>query len=244
MKTVAVAALAATFLIATPAVAQSYDAYSSFTGVTPQDAASAGGFVYGQRQPGVGGVRFTSNQNCVISGSICLQQSSTGGVDSLPGVYKGGSPALQYDTAIVPANSLLVHPGSDPGLVTYLGFLVPTTHAYNIFGSFAVSDTNPTGVDIFFTYAPGNAVTSNQTALGSIGSNRASLTDFRTLTLNAGDSISYAIANGGSYFNDSTAVAFRITAVPEPATWALMMMGFGAVGFAMRRRTRATVSYA
>jgi hypothetical protein len=25
-------------------------------------------------------------------------------------------------------------------------------------------------------------------------------------------------------------------AVPEPATWALMLMGFGAVGYSMRRR--------
>ena len=27
-------------------------------------------------------------------------------------------------------------------------------------------------------------------------------------------------------------------AVPEPATWAMMLMGFGAAGFAMRRRRR------
>ena len=34
-------------------------------------------------------------------------------------------------------------------------------------------------------------------------------------------------------------------AVPEPATWAMMLMGFGAVGFAMRRcRYQQTVSYA
>jgi hypothetical protein len=25
-------------------------------------------------------------------------------------------------------------------------------------------------------------------------------------------------------------------AIPEPGTWAMMLMGFGAVGFAMRRR--------
>jgi len=31
-------------------------------------------------------------------------------------------------------------------------------------------------------------------------------------------------------------VAF--TAVPEPATWGMMLLGFGAVGFAMRRRRR------
>lgn len=35
-------------------------------------------------------------------------------------------------------------------------------------------------------------------------------------------------------------------AVPEPATWALMILGFGAVGFAMRRRQQVatTVRYA
>jgi hypothetical protein len=37
-----------------------------------------------------------------------------------------------------------------------------------------------------------------------------------------------------------------LTAVPEPATWAMMILGMGAVGFAMRRRraTRAVVCYA
>ena len=30
------------------------------------------------------------------------------------------------------------------------------------------------------------------------------------------------------------------SAVPEPATWATMLLGFGAVGFAMRRRKRVT----
>jgi hypothetical protein len=32
-------------------------------------------------------------------------------------------------------------------------------------------------------------------------------------------------------------------AVPEPATWAMMLLGFGAIGFAMRRQ-KARVSYA
>lgn len=32
--------------------------------------------------------------------------------------------------------------------------------------------------------------------------------------------------------------------VPEPATWAMMMLGFGAIGFAMRRQTKVRVAYA
>lgn len=33
-------------------------------------------------------------------------------------------------------------------------------------------------------------------------------------------------------------------AVPEPSTWALMILGFGAVGYAMRRRQKAVVRFA
>jgi len=32
------------------------------------------------------------------------------------------------------------------------------------------------------------------------------------------------------------------TAVPEPATWALMLLGFGSIGFVMRRRRRPVLS--
>jgi len=37
----------------------------------------------------------------------------------------------------------------------------------------------------------------------------------------------------GSYVGN-----MNISPVPEPATWAMMLLGFGAVGFAMRRRRR------
>ena len=33
-------------------------------------------------------------------------------------------------------------------------------------------------------------------------------------------------------------------AVPEPATWAMMIAGFGAMGFALRRRPKVSVTYA
>ncbi len=43
----------------------------------------------------------------------------------------------------------------------------------------------------------------------------------------------YWDSNSGDNFGSIT---FSIAAVPEPATWALMILGFGAVGAAMRRR--------
>ncbi|UUR08953.1 PEPxxWA-CTERM sorting domain-containing protein [Sphingomonas glaciei] len=53
---------------------------------------------------------------------------------------------------------------------------------------------------------------------------------------------SIRLTDTGGYSN---AVLYRATAVttavPEPGTWALMLVGFGAVGGAMRRRRRETV---
>jgi hypothetical protein len=42
----------------------------------------------------------------------------------------------------------------------------------------------------------------------------------------------------------TASASFSTTAVPEPATWALMIGGFGMVGASMRRRTRALITHA
>lgn len=52
--------------------------------------------------------------------------------------------------------------------------------------------------------------------------------------------------NGTIIANVNATSSPAVTAVPEPAAWAMMIFGMGAVGFAMRRRSkvRTTVSYA
>ena len=54
------------------------------------------------------------------------------------------------------------------------------------------------------------------------------------------------LANSGYQFTTAEAfAAFGVLApVPEPATWALMIAGFGLVGAAMRRQARVSVAYA
>ncbi|MHA6724267.1 PEPxxWA-CTERM sorting domain-containing protein [Sphingomonas sp. RS2018] len=39
-----------------------------------------------------------------------------------------------------------------------------------------------------------------------------------------------------------TIATVTTSAVPEPATWGMMMLGFGGIGFAMRRRSKVTTS--
>ena len=48
----------------------------------------------------------------------------------------------------------------------------------------------------------------------------------------------------GQTYAASDFTSLSITAVPEPAQWAMMIGGFGLVGAATRRRTRASVSFA
>ena len=55
-------------------------------------------------------------------------------------------------------------------------------------------------------------------------------------------SITFSVADTG--FNDN-AGGFSVAAVPEPATWLMMIVGFGAIGAGMRaRRARPAVSFA
>ncbi|MGI4880492.1 MAG: FxDxF family PEP-CTERM protein [Janthinobacterium lividum] len=58
-------------------------------------------------------------------------------------------------------------------------------------------------------------------------------------TFTAGDSytIAYTGTVGGKPASVGSSITFALAAVPEPASWALMVAGFGLVGFAARRRT-------
>ncbi|MBB6124316.1 PEPxxWA-CTERM sorting domain-containing protein [Sphingobium subterraneum] len=49
-----------------------------------------------------------------------------------------------------------------------------------------------------------------------------------------------SIVSGSSTITISAATA----AIPEPATWAMMLAGFGAIGFAMRRKQAVRVTFA
>lgn len=57
-----------------------------------------------------------------------------------------------------------------------------------------------------------------------------------TLYFQIGDSLS-------SLGDDTGGTSIRVTTVPEPAAWAMMLTGFGIIGLAARQRRKASVSY-
>ena len=73
------------------------------------------------------------------------------------------------------------------------------------------------GPDAFFTNNTGNAI-----------------------TVNFGTPIA---ANGGTdYFSLEDLVSVTQLGVPEPTTWALMLIGIGGVGYAARRRAAKVIA--
>ena len=112
-----------------------------------------------------------------------------------------------------------------------------------------------------------NTLTINALLAGSLGGTILNFTDttnpFQSfqLTSNSGWN-GYSVANSSltngvlsidlrnTNFSSGANLNFALTsasgAVPEPATWAMMLLGFGAIGFAVRRRhaVKTSVSFA
>jgi len=88
---------------------------------------------------------------------------------------------------------------------------------------------DPTGTITFQQALSGNVILGVH--FGDAGTGLGDRTIFYLFNLAPGTT-SLALNTQG--FSD--AVVIPTTAVPEPATWAMMLLGFGAIGFALRRR--------
>lgn len=123
-----------------------------------------------------------------------------------------------------------------------------STGTYGIFGS---GDNFPEGLgtrDVCFRVSGGdnctggpNGLTSGQTATGTLSLIFATaqtsilLDDFAVRF----QSISPSVNGSNSGVGIGALVPPPVTAVPEPASWALMILGFGTVGGMMRRKRQA-----
>lgn len=223
-----IAAFVGALALASGAHAATYDAFSSFNGVQ-----GAGGFSY-ILLPGPGGGTpspLVASSSCVVTSDFCLQAGS-----GLPGAYKSLT-EFSENSYVVPDDRLLVHPGTSSAIGIF--FTAPEAGIYDYSVSFNVLDRSPSGVALVEITNSSGAP--EATVLGGIGSRLPSLTRNGTVTLAQGQFLAFVVNNAGNYSNDSTGVNFTLTsgAVPEPASWALMIAGFGGAGAMLRRRRDA-----
>ena len=114
---------------------------------------------------------------------------------------------------------------SSIGDIFNVSFLWGSVDGYNLI-EFLDGDGNPlasfTGSDIF-NPANGSQTDPNLNPVVRFDITGNDVTALTSLRLSS---------TGNAFETDN----FTINAVPEPATWALMLLGFGAIGFGMRRR--------
>jgi hypothetical protein len=224
MKPVFVAA-AASLLAATPATAITYDLYDSFNGT-----ASPGNFkLFEVRTNPAIPYALTKLETCLSSFQCVLSAN----YDVL-GFYKNPSDA---PAGIYPAHGVHWHPGRYFDAVAV--FVAPTTGSYRINSAFSLLDNTVTGVRIS-RYKYSTAARLTKLSSLDLTAAKRSETTMNTIYLRAGEGAGVGINRGGTdinaYYFDSTSLAFRVTAVPEPATWALLIAGFGLTGAVLRRR--------
>jgi hypothetical protein len=157
-----------------------------------------------------------------------------------------GATTDTFGTLIIPTDVLFMHPG--PSTDAIVQWTAPSAGAYQISGSFELLDDKPSGIigEVYDNSSQlyAHTLTGPPADVGTLtpgGSEQFS----ETVTLAPGDIISFAVNNDGSFYDDSTGLMATITAVPEPATWAMMVFGIGGLGSGLRlarRRSLATIA--
>lgn len=123
------------------------------------------------------------------------------------------------------------------------------TTSFTYSTTFSLTGFQVTSASFSGKFAADDQVTSillNGTAIGAIGGGYTSFTSFDStggLFVAGLNTLTFVTLNSGSGPTGlNVELSGNATAVPEPATWGLMITGFGMVGFAARRRTRAVVA--
>lgn len=237
----AAAAVALLTFAATPTFAATvYDAVADFS--STQSTGVNGVWSYGF-DGGSGFVaydRITLNAGGLGGHSWTSTSWVSSGVPAVLGNVSGGT--LSYATVTHGDDVLNVHPGANSaagnGGTDYdsiVRFTAPVTSTYSYSGFFRVLDwAQQNGVNVSVGGGPATLLTGplfNQSNFSGL------------VTLSAGDTFDFRVNRAGNYYYDSTGLSATITAVPEPATWAIMILGFGAAGSMIRRRRESCATY-
>jgi hypothetical protein len=178
----------------------------------------------------------TSGSSCV-SGTTNVNLGSFTNASMVTGNVGIGGPEVDFTST----NGNLSTNSGAATIFTASGDLLTNLTFQLVTGSFTAAEFNlengsPSAFTITLHTTGGSDVVLNGTSLQ--GSN------IFDIVAPAGSSESYTGAtftttNGG--FNDFKQLRLVLApgSVPEPATWAMMLLGFGGIGMAMRRRRRS-----
>lgn len=171
-----------------------------------------------------------SNVSAVLNGSVNLTGLQAGALYTDVQQIRATPFFFGTDNSIVQAFTGFTGPASAGAGTSLTTASLFSGSTFALAGGFA-----NLGAAIFLdpNYVSGSALASSLTYTGA---------SFASLGLTEGQYI-YTSRNDSITFN----VGAAAQAVPEPATWAMMLVGFGGIGFAMRRqqrKTQATVRFA
>lgn len=260
MKSVLLAAVAAT-MFAAPALAQITPGNQTVTNLaSPVPAGTSWGILPGENTGGGSGTITTQNVTDTdgslnITGDRSRVQT---GVQYGGGTQTGVSAnsvvdltadfftnTLGTNGSASPAFRVLIQDGAQRSELIWEG-------AYN--NNIGLGSGSADAGDLFYQFiaglgaTPGNTFGYTMMNLADWGNTYSTGAFVSGLSIGAGsgfgsgfsanvDNLAFTTDAGTTRYNFAAA---SVAAVPEPATWAMMLMGFGAMGLTLRRRKRAT----
>jgi hypothetical protein len=212
------------------------------TAATFDIAADFGGsmFVYGSAVGGTGFTPFPTIDRCADAGRDCRWGNDIEAV-----VIKNLTAApISEGTVTRPALGVTFHPSNSRDSV--IRFVAPISGLYSLAGAFSRQDVtgNGGGTAVSIVSNAGGTPTT-LFAADLAASSYGQSTSFGSLSVAmvAGEFIDFTVNRRGEYSFDSTGIAGTISVptpggVPEPESWAMMMIGFGVIGVSVRTRRR------
>lgn len=263
MKSVLLAAVAAT-MFATPALAQITPGNQTITNLnSPVPAGTSWGILPGENTGGGSGTITTQNVTDTdgslnITGDRARVQTGVqygGGTNT--GVFANSivdltgnffTNTLGSNVSATPALRVLIQDGSVRSELIWEG-----AYNNNTGLGFGSADTG----DLFWQFVSGQGATLGNTfgytmfTLANWGNTYSSSAFVSGLSIGVGssagsgfnanvDNLAFTTDAGSTGYNFA---ASPVAAIPEPATWAMMLMGFGAMGVSLRRRRRTSTLF-
>jgi len=240
LKSLGMAATVCCLAIAAPAAAVTYDALSEFSSINP-----SGVWSYLERAAPGGAITSLGpyQTGCYGQPTINCYQSLNLASGGVPAITKnvGPNPIFFVNTVVQPTDVLLLHPGPFADIV--LRFTSPSAADYHYAGFFQTLDTSPNGVTLDINGALTDFFGAAANAGALTGGGKFNFSG--DIHLDAGQTFDFAVGRYADYHFDSTGLSVQFAPadvsgpVPEPAAWALMILGFAGAGVALRRRRPA-----